>query len=125
MTERERKIHFLKSGFVCYTRVARFTSCFSIVRTHHISPLHSVNGILPFQSNLIGIFFHLSLPRHIRSPMPSPSCHFKIQSSSQNITIISSQTCSYHRTPIALASPSKVFFKPSKLISSWLFSHSS
>ena len=30
------------------------------------------------------------------------------------------KTCSYHHTPVALASPSKVSFKPSKFISSWL-----
>ena len=119
---------FLNPVLFASTQVVRFTSCFSKVRTHHhdtlfvhtITTLCSVNGIFFFESNLIGMFLHLSFLRHIRSPTPSSFRHFKIQRSSQNITIIPSQIIPYHRTPLALASSSKVSFKPSKLISTWL-----
>ena len=83
-------------------------------------PLRFVNDIFPFQSNLMDTLLNLCLPRHIRSPTPSSFRHFKIQCSSQNINIISSQTCPYHGTSLVIASPSKVSVKPSTLISSWL-----
>ena len=99
-------------------QMAGFTSCFSIVRTHH-HVICSVNGILLFQSNLIDMLLHSSLPRHIRSPTLSTSSHFKIQCFSQNITIIPSQNMPIPSHSTRLASSTKVSFKPSKLISSW------
>ena len=92
-TERERereRSSFVNPVLSTLTQVAGFTSCFSTVRKR-ITPLHSVNSILPFQYNLIDMLLHLSLPHHIRPPTPSSSRHFKIQRSSQNITIIPSQ----------------------------------
>ena len=113
LSGRESKIHFLKSALSAVTQVTGFTPCYSIVRTRHCS----VRGILLFQFNLIDTLLHLSLPRHIRSPTPSFSA-----TSKSNALL---KTCPYHRTPVALASPFKVSFKPSKLISSCPFSQSS
>ena len=111
----EREIQFFKSGFVCVTQVAAFTSCFLIVRT-----LHSANGVLFLQSSLIGTLFHLSLPRHIRSPSPFLPATSKFNALLKTSPLSLLKTCPYHRTPLALAIPPKVFFKPSKLICSQL-----
>ena len=96
-------------------QVAGFTLCFSTVRKH-LMPLYSVNGILPCQTNLIDMLFHVIFGR---------PCPFLPATSKSNALLKISplsllKTCPYYRTPLALASPFKVFFKPSKLISSWL-----
>ena len=84
--------------------MAGFTSCYlKVCKHHHVTSFCQWH---PFsvQSDWF------VLPRHIWSLRALFSKHFKIQRSSQTITII--KTCSNHRTPLALAGPSNVSFKP-------------
>ena len=110
----EREIHFFNLFLSALTQVAGFTSYFL-----KVCITCSVNGILLFQSNLIDMLLHLSLPRHIRSLTSTYSrLFYPTLFSKHPLSLL--ETCPYHRTPLTLASPSKVSFKPSQLISSWL-----
>ena len=114
MVEQEREIHFFKSGLSAVTQVAGFTSCFSIVHTHHHAtllcqwhPLFSVQSdwyLPPLVSSTSYSVAHL--PRILFSATSKSNALLK--------------TCPYHCTLLAQASPSKVSFKLSKLVSSWL-----
>ena len=110
----EREIHFFNLFLSALTQVAGFTSYFL-----KVCITCSANGILLFQSNLIDMLLHLSLPRHIRSLTSTYSrLFYPTLFSKHPLSLL--ETCPYHRTPLALDSPSKVSFKPSQLISSWL-----
>ena len=79
------------------------------------TPLHSVNGILPFQSNLINMLFDVIFGRSC--PLLPATLKSNALLKTSPLSLL--KTCSYHRSPLALASPPKVSFKPSKLMSSW------
>ena len=100
------------------TQVARFTSCFLIVRTHHQATL-LCQWHLPFSVQSDQHAPTLVSSTSYLESTPFSSSHFKIQCSSQNIIIIPSQNMPIPLYSTRLANPSKVSFKPSKIISSW------
>ena len=106
----ERSSFFLNSVLSALTQVAGFTSFRQFVNT--ITPLHSVNGILPFQFNLIDMLFRVIFGR----PRPLLPATSKSNTLLKTTPLSFLKTCPYHRTPLALGNPSKVSLKPSKQV---------
>ena len=116
--ERERST-FLNLVWSALTQVVVFASCLLKICKHHYSTSFC-QWHFPFHFNLINMFFHLPFTSYLVA-------HALFFPPLQNSTLFSKpplsllKTCPYHRAPLALASSSKISFKPSKLVSSWLF----
>ena len=106
---------FLYPTLSALTQMARFTSCFSAVHKHHYATSRC-QWHLPFQSNFIDMLLNVIFG----CPHPLLLATSKFIDLLKTSLLSLLKTCPYHRTPLTLASPSKVSFKPYKLISSWL-----
>ena len=118
--EREREIHFFQSGFVFVNAGSRINLMFldsSYTALHHNALSTASSFFIQICSMCSSIcLFHVIFDRP-RPLLPATSKSNALLKISP-LSIL--KTCSYHRTPLALACPFKISFKPSKLISSWL-----
>ena len=84
-------------------------------------PLCFVNGTFLFQSNM---FFHLSFFVIFSGPRPLLPATSKSSALLKTSSLSLIKIFPHHCTPLALARPSKVSFKSSKLVSSWFLPYS-
>ena len=116
--EREREILYFKFGFVSANRGGRIhliESSYAPLR-HFVLSMQSsfFNPILSIRSSTSLFHVIFGRPRPLVPTIPKSNA----LRNTSSLSLL--KTYQFHRTPRALASPSKVSSKPSKLISSWL-----
>ena len=117
VTREKEQIHYFKFSFV--NRNGGFTSRFKKVFEHHYATLFCQYLSFSVQSYqyVFPLAFSISYSV-VYALFFSTSSKFNALLNTSSLSLL--KTCPYHRTPLAQANPSKLSFKPSKLVSSWL-----